>query len=206
MKKEVPVEKEKIINVTAVLFGKKGYAGTSMRDVAQALNASIAMVYYYFKNKEDVLFSIVEAGGNVLLPLLDQAVAETSDPLERLRRMLYDHIGKIPEKKNMVRVFVEEQGNLTKKHKNIVYKQHRKIYDTYMEQLRELKKAKVLRIDEKDFTIIVFAMIGMANWTYRWYRDGVRPINEVALVMIDLLFHGILNKAGLEAYAKLSPL
>ncbi len=202
----MPLEKEKILEVTASLFGERGYAATSVRDIAQALDASIAMIYYYFKNKEEVLFSIVEAGGNHLLPVLDKAIEENADPLVRLRQMLFSHICMIPEAKNRVRVFVEEQGNLTKKHKNAVYKQHRKIYDMYSEQLGELKKRNLIRSEAKDLPILVFAMLGMATWTYRWYRQSVRPIDDVARIIIDLFCHGILNEAGLSAYAKLGPL
>ena len=206
MKKEVPIEKEKIIRVTAALFGEKGYAATSVRDIAQALDASIAMIYYYFKNKEEVLFSILEASGGNLAITIDKAVKENGDPLDRVRRMLFEHICAIPERKNWMRVFVEEQGNLSKKHQNIIYKQHRRIYDIYNEQLRELKKLNLVTIDEKDFPVVVFAMLGMANWTYRWYREGRSPIEDVARTTVDLFCHGILNHTGLTAYAKLAPL
>ena len=202
----MPLEKEKILKVTASLFGERGYAATSVRDIAQALDASIAMIYYYFKNKEEVLFSIVEASGNHLLPVLEKAISQNADPLERLRHMLFFHISMIPETKNHVKVFVEEQGNLSKKHQKGVYKQHRKIYDMYNEQLRELKKRNLIRFGERDFSILVFAMLGMANWTYRWYRQSVRPIDDVARIIIDLFFYGILNEAGLSAYAKLGSL
>ncbi|MBW1999042.1 MAG: helix-turn-helix transcriptional regulator [Deltaproteobacteria bacterium] len=54
------LEKEEITEVSARLFAEKSYAGTSMRDIAKGLNVSIASVYYYFKNKEDILFNIIE--------------------------------------------------------------------------------------------------------------------------------------------------
>ena len=206
MKREVPIEKENITKVTAALFGEKGYAVTSVREIAQALDASIAMIYYYFKNKEEVLFSIIEASGDNLGVTIDKAAKKTGEPLDRVRRMLFEHICSIPQRKNWVRVFVEEQGNLSKKHRGVIYKQHRRIYDLYHERLRELRELNLITIDEKDFPVVVFAMLGMANWTYRWYREGARPIDDVARTTVDLFCHGILNHAGLAAYAKLPPL
>ena len=177
--------------MAAALFGEKGYAATSVRDIAQELNVSIATIYYYFNNKDDLLFNIIDSNGNDLLAVLDTAKKEHSDPLEQLRLMLFGHICLTREKKNEVKVYVEEQVNLTKKYKNNIYKQHRRIYDTYIDQLRELKRLNLLRFES--LPVIAFAMFGMVNWVYRWYRDnGEKDIEEVARTLIDLFFHGIL--------------
>jgi len=192
MEKDVSVEKEKIMNVAATLFGEGGYAATSVRDIAGALDVSIATIYYYFKNKEDLLFTIIESIGNNLLAILNKAVEESGDPLERLRRMLVGHVCLAHAKKNEVKVYVEEQVNLSKKYKNIIYKQHRTIYDTYMKQLEELRKLKRVRFEH--LPVAAFGMFGMANWCYRWFRDdGAVSIEEAAEMLVDIFFRGILT-------------
>jgi AcrR family transcriptional regulator len=161
MEKDVPLDKEKILNVAGALFGERGYAATSVRDIAKGLDVSIAMIYYYFKNKEDLLFTIIESIGNDLLVILNKSIEEFSDPLERLRHMLLDHVRLALEKKNEVKVYVEEQVNLSKKYKNIIYKQHRNIYDTYIKQLEELKKLKLIHFEQ--LPVAAFGMFGMAK-------------------------------------------
>jgi len=194
MQKNPLLEKEKIIEVAANLFGEKSYAGTSVRDISNALDVSIATIYYYFKNKEDLLFNIIESSGKDLLLNINKAIEEHSNPEERLRNMLIRHVCLTKEKKNKVKVYVEEQHHLSKRFKNIIYKQHRKIYDAYIDQLKELQKLKLIHADS--LPIVAFAIFGMVNWCYRWYReDGTVAIEDVAKRLIDLFFYGVLNTA-----------
>jgi AcrR family transcriptional regulator len=192
MQKGPLLEREKIIDVAANLFGEKSYAGTSMRDISHALDMSIATTYYYFKNKEDLLFNIIESCGDDLLLNINKAIEESADPLERFRNMLVHHICLTHEKKNKVKVYVEEQNHLSKRLKNTIYKQHRKIYDIYINQLKELQRLKLIHVDS--LPIAAFAIFGMVNWCYRWYReDGTVAIEDVAKTLIDLFFYGVLN-------------
>ena len=186
------LEREKIIEVAAELFGEKGYSATSIRDISQALKVSIATLYYYFKNKEDLLFTIIDSIGNDLLVMLKKAQDEFDDPTEGLREMLSRHIALTEKKKNRVKVYVVEQHNLSTRFKKIIYKQHREIYDVYVNQLRELQRLGV--ISPESLSVTAFAMFGMINWCYRWYRDDGRlTIEDVAQRLIDLFFHGIMK-------------
>ncbi len=186
------MEKENIIEVAADLFGEKGFTKTTIRDIASALNVSVAAVYYYFKSKDEILYTIIESIGNKLLEGIENAKNESDDPLQQLHNMLFRHITLTKENKNKVKVYVEEQRNLSTKFRNIIYKQHRKIYDTYVDQLRKLRKAKI--ISYEPLSITAFAIFGMLNWCYRWYReDESLTIEEVAQRLLDIIFHGILE-------------
>jgi len=188
------LEKEKIIELVVDLFGEKGYAATSIRDISQALNVSIATLYYYFKNKEDLLFTIIEAIGIDLIAILNKAKDEADEPLEGLRNMLSGHINLTQKKKSRVKIYVEEQHNLSKRFRKIIYKQHRKIYDLYVDQLKALQRLRI--ISSEPLSITAFAIFGMVNWCYRWYKeDGGLNIEDVAQRLIDLLFYGVLNPA-----------
>ena len=191
------LEKERIIEVAAELFGEKGYPATSIRDISQALKVSIATLYYYFKNKEDLLFTIIESIGNDLLVMLKKAQDECDDPLDGLREMLFHHIAMTDKKKNRVKVYVVEQHNLSKKFKKIIYKQHREIYEVYVDQLRKLQGLGIISVEP--LSVTAFAMFGMVNWCYRWYKgDGGLSIEDVAQRLIDLILHGII-KPGVKA-------
>jgi len=188
------LEKERIIELAVDLFGEKGYTATSIRDISQALNVSIATLYYYFKNKEDLLFNIIEAIGDDLITILDKAKDEAEEPLEGLRSMLSGHINLTRKKKSRVKIYVEEQHNLSKRFRKIIYRQHRKIYDIYLDQLKELQRLGI--ISTEPLSVTAFAIFGMVNWCYRWYReDGGLAIEDVAQRLIDLLFYGVLDSA-----------
>lgn len=196
MSKKKSVEREKIIVAARELFAEKGYAATSIRDIAAAMKMSIAMLYYYFKDKEDLLFSVLSESGIHLLETICNARDQADDPLEGLQLMLIAHISLQKDDAKRARIFVEDMHNLSKKYWKVVYKQHRKIYETYLEQLKLLQEADMLKVEA--LPLAAFAMLGVVNWTYRWYReDGPLPIESVAEELVQMLSYGIL-KTDLE--------
>ncbi len=92
------------------------------------------------------------------------------------------------------KIYVEEQHNLSKRFRKIIYEQHRKIYDLYVDQLKALQRLRI--ISSEPLSVTAFVIFGMVNWCYRWYReDGGLNIEDVAQRFIDLLFYGVLNPA-----------
>ena len=189
------LSKEKIIEVAAAQFCEKGYAGTSIRDISHALNISIASLYYYFRNKEHLLFTIIQSIGEDLLSVLRKVSHDCDDPLEGLCEMLSRQIVLTEKKRAKVKIYVEEQHNLSKKSRKIIYRQHREIYDIYAQQLRKLKRKGI--ISSESIAITAFAIFGMVNWCYRWYKsDGKLSIEEVKDRLINLLLNGMLTRNG----------
>ncbi|MDP2644504.1 MAG: TetR/AcrR family transcriptional regulator, partial [Desulfobacterales bacterium] len=169
-KKAVRLEKEHILEVAVKLFGERGFSATSIREIANKLDISVAALYYYFNSKEDLLFTIIESIGNDLLDILRKAKEDSDDPLQQLKNMMVGQICLVPKKRNGIKVFVEEQHNLSTADQKVIYQQHRKIYDIYVEQLKELKQRNILAFDPP--FLAAFAMFGMINWCYRWYREN----------------------------------
>jgi len=64
--------KERIIKASIELFSQKGYDATRVNDIASAANVNKALIYYYFKNKQDILDFMVRS-------LLNNAVSITMD-------------------------------------------------------------------------------------------------------------------------------
>jgi len=182
--------REKLINKATELFYERGYARSSIRDIGRAAGITSASLYYYFKNKDELLYEIIKSIGDYLLAILDQTAREFSDPEERLKHMVLRQTSLLKEKRKEVKIYIEEQYQLPLRLKKIIYQQHRKVYDTYWESLKELSKAKRLRITH--LPTINFTMFAVMNWVYRWFRDdGDLTIEEVANMITTVLFDGI---------------
>ena len=79
---------EEICEKAMELFCERGYDNTPMSHIAKALDASKAILYHYFANKEALLFAIIDHRmEKYLTPLLDKA-AQILDPDQRLRYFL----------------------------------------------------------------------------------------------------------------------
>jgi AcrR family transcriptional regulator len=81
----------RIISVAEALFNKQGFDGASMRDIAAAAEMQPASVYYYFESKEELLWAVWEKGGLELLNRVSDAIADKTDPWQRMETACVAH-------------------------------------------------------------------------------------------------------------------
>jgi AcrR family transcriptional regulator len=102
-----------IEDVASDLFRSRGYAGTSIRDIAGALQLQGASLYAHVTSKEDVLWAIVDRAATQFERAADAAEAEAEsirpgDPVEALSRLIRAHIGILTGDVGAASVFVHE--------------------------------------------------------------------------------------------------
>jgi len=184
--------REILIKKGTKLFYRDGFARSSIRDIGRFAGVSSSTLYHYFKNKDELLYEIITSIGDALLKILKQTIQDFDDPEERLRQMMFRQICLFKDKREEVKIYIEEQYQLPKRLKEIVAKQHKVIYDTYLHELERLHAAGRLRID--NLPIINFAIFALMNWFYRWYKeDKSLSIEEIAKILIAILSNGIFS-------------
>src|SRR5690348_3322968 len=77
-----------ILKSAAAAFRKLGYHGATVEQIAAALRMKKGNLYYYFKNKEEILFACHEYSHDRLQELLDDAVRSTAPAEAKLRRLI----------------------------------------------------------------------------------------------------------------------
>lgn len=65
--------KNKILSIAETLFAEKGYDGTSMQEVADTASVNKALIYYHFKNKQDIIDSLFERTLNEMFELMQHS-------------------------------------------------------------------------------------------------------------------------------------
>jgi len=187
--------KEAILREATMLFSENGYWKTSIRDVAGRLNIPNPSIYYYFKNKEYLLFEIIESSGVAIINELEQVRNQHLDPVEKLANMIYRHVAYNITHKNSHKVFIEEGYHLTGKlHERIVFL-NRQIYNNYYYQIKMLGEQGMLNGTE--YSVLTFTVLGAVNWIYRWFKeDGKLSIEDISHVVIQALFTGIVKKSA----------
>ncbi len=183
---------EVLLRAAVDLFYKKGYAGTSIRDVGAKAGVSNSLLYHYFKDKEEMLFQIIMGVSRELLSELIEIDSSVEDPVERLRQMLMHQIKQGLANKKKSRLIVEELLSLTGKRKEEVRDHESKIYSLYMKTLKELAASG--RIRDLDLTVLNFSLFAPINWFFKWYKEGGRlTAEEIAENTLTVLFYGILK-------------
>ena len=91
--KEPEMRRAEIINAAMLLFMEKGYLNTTTQDIVNKVNISRGLLYYHFKNKEDILYCLVEQYSDKLLRRIHLiAYDEEKNAIEKIRAFIDETI------------------------------------------------------------------------------------------------------------------
>jgi len=185
---------ERILRVAADIFARKGYHQASIRDIARATEVSLSGLYYYFDSKEELLFLIQDHAFGTLLRRLDRVLSREEDPRRRLHLLIENHlrffIGNMAEMK----VLSHEADSLSGEFRRIVDTKKRRLTLAARSILEELNPDPAV-----DLRTATFALFGMMNWIYNWYREDRDMLpEELAEHMTQLFLGGFLQEGDLD--------
>ena len=84
-------EKQQLIrDKAAALFAERGFATTSIADIAAACGTAKSLVYHYFGAKDEILYDLLRDHMARLVAGAEAALATAADPRERLREFVRD--------------------------------------------------------------------------------------------------------------------
>lgn len=189
-----PTRQAQILEAAARIFCEKGFDKASMGDIADAMGLTKAGLYHHIGSKEELLFEIMSYGMDLFEQKVLNRVMSIADPLERLRAALRGHVLLvIRDRPKEVTVILHESNALKGRYRDRI-NTRKKRYIRFLEKtFRELVKSGVAR--RVDPSVAAFAMLGMINWIYQWYRPGGRlDENALADALGDVLLGGILAR------------
>jgi AcrR family transcriptional regulator len=182
--------KTEILDIALSLFVKKGYHETSMQDIANIAGLTKGGLYYYIKNKDDVLFLLHERFIIEGLRRLRIVAAESLDPELKIIELLKKHLEIIDCYKNDITLFFDCMKYLTSDKKKAVQIKRDEYEQIFVQALEEGKKQGVFQF--ADSHIIVLYVLGACNFMYTWYKPGKgKTIEELSEIFIGLITKGL---------------
>jgi TetR/AcrR family transcriptional regulator, cholesterol catabolism regulator len=184
-----------IIYKASRIFYEKGFDGTSMNDIANAMGLTKAGLYHYVESKEDLLFTIM----NFALDWLEREVIEPaggiSDPYERLRWVIRRHGRSMIEGDGAVAIVAEELLALSPKHRKQIEARRQVYYELVHEAILAMQAQGKLRAI--DPAAAAYSLFGVLLWLPRWYRPELRLSTAQALDNVtSLFFNGLLKESS----------
>ena len=186
--------RQEILRTAARLFQEQGYDGTSMNDVAAALKLSKGGLYHHFQSKDEILFDLMSHAMDITEERVLNPVRAIQDPEERLRALIRRHIAVVlSERDREITVMLHENHPLSPALRKGI-NARKKDYVHFLENLI----ADVQRARGSKGTVTpraaAFALLGMINWIYQWYRPEGR-LQEQNLVQqyTEIFFQGALG-------------
>lgn len=87
--KDSEIRRAEIMDAAMLLFMEKGYANTTTQDIVDKVNISRGLLYYHFKNKEDILYCLVERYSEKLLRYIHVIVNDDDKTaIEKIRAFI----------------------------------------------------------------------------------------------------------------------
>src|SRR5579872_4983166 len=199
MTREAPVDsRQEILRTAARLFQQRGYDATSMNDVAAALKLSKGGLYHHFQSKDEILFEIMTHAMEITEERVLNPVRGIADPEERLRALIRLHIEVVLSPRDReITVMLHENHPLPpalRKRINAKKKDYVHFLENLMSEAQEKMKKKTAgnfrgRVSPR---AAAFALLGMINWIYQWYKpEGDLQANNLVPQFTDLIFGGI---------------
>ncbi len=143
-----------------------------MQDVASALNLSKGALYHHFQSKDEILYEIMNHGLDVFNEEVLDVVRQIPDPEERLRACIARHIGMLLRGRDReITVILHENRTLPSRRRKQI-DARKKAYIHFLEETIEEVQRKLGTKNEIHPRAAAFALLGMINWIYQWYRPG----------------------------------
>lgn len=175
------VEREQqIIEASEALFYKRGYAQTSVGDIAEATGLLKGSLYYYMESKEDLLYRIVMEVHEVSRQQLSDVRRENGQPaIERLVAFTRAQLLYNAQHHTRVAVYHHEWRRLEGKRLDEV-RSSRQQYDQDLASLIMQARDEGDLPEGVDIKLVANAILAVICWPYTWYRPEMMPAEEVA--------------------------
>jgi AcrR family transcriptional regulator len=184
----VSARRDELTREAARLFAQKGYHGTSIGEIADALGVQKGSLYAHIESKQDLLYETMAAGARAFHAGLD-AIPEELPATEKIRLALRSHLRVVADQLDVATVFVQEWRYLEGERREEVLGERRRYEERVRALFREGRERGELRSDLDDATAALLAL-SASNWAYTWLRPGA-DTDELADRFYSLLLDGM---------------
>lgn len=166
-------KREDVLQRAAELIARRGFDGTSMRDIANAVGMLPGSLYYHFPSKEDMLIAIHKRVVDDMLERVINALEGVQDPWDRLEEASVTHLIGLLGTGNMVSI-ISPNFPFEREELNKVLKSHRRQYEAVFKDLFDALDLPA----GIDSGLLRLQLLGALNWVPVWYKPDQKTDPE----------------------------
>ena len=178
-----PARTADVFRAAAELMVEKGYGGTSISDIARAVEMTKAGLYHHFSSKQDLLYQILSHAMDVHDRVVSAPVQAIEDPEQRLRQLMRLQIQGSVSHGLVFMVLFSEMNHLAPPQQEEIRGRIREFHGLIRGALRELADAGRLReLDMNIATMLIMsAFTGIARWKHQDFTSDLEHLIQETL-------------------------
>ncbi len=195
MTKKFILKQEQLFNTAASLFAEKGYHGTSISDLAQAMGMRKGSLYHYFKSKEELLFRLLDEYITEALTEIEKICALEVTPTEKLRQFMLFYSSFYAGDRDRLVLLINDIDKLGESYRLQVIEKERRYYRALTGIFSQLQVAGIMKPIPP--AVAAFAFFGMVHYTCKWFhKDGAITAEELSEMFLEIFTKGIFTESA----------
>lgn len=181
-------KREIVIRMAGAAFGRNGFYSTTLEDVAKSIGLTKAAIYYYFKNKNEILFECHKLAIQIAQKALEDAESQGRNGFEKLTLTVRNYIVGMTSELNFS-ILVDVSALKPDERSYVV-----SFRDRFEARMRSFVEEGIAdgSIAPCEPKFAIFAIMGAVSWVPSWYSpEGELTGEQVADVLIGFLSNGL---------------
>lgn len=187
------LQRDRMLRAAAACFNQKGYSGTSLKDVARQLGLTDAALYYYVKNKEELVYQCYLRAAELGREAMEAARESGGSGLEQAGNYIRNHVATIVGDAGPVAI-MSEIPSLKTAHRNDILSISRRHSLAFEELLA--KGIADGSIEPCDVRMTGNAIMGAINWIPKWFHGDTATAKQVVEKFPEVLTRGLRPASG----------
>ena len=159
-----------ILRAAAEVFAERGFGLASIRDIAAHARISFPRIYYYLRNKEELLYLISLRAFEQLSSRAETSTAAAEAPEEKLRLFIKAHIEYQLDNVAEMKVLIREAGSLSGRNAAQITRQMREYSQLCRKIIEQLAASRGVAVDRETSRITTSLLFGAMNSVFGWYE------------------------------------
>lgn len=200
--KKSELRREAILQTALEMFDRMGFANTSLDHIAKEIGIKREAIYYYFKNRSEILLSIIRPQSEALVRGIQEIAKSDVDSRTKLFGAIRNHIERFDRQCLEMTVALRDIYLDDAKEVREVMDSTWRIYETTWTKIIADGQRSGEFARHGDAKMIAFAILGMCNWLARWYdpRKSI-SVDELIQTYFDLISQGLVTPSGASSSA-----
>jgi AcrR family transcriptional regulator len=182
--------REEIFEKAMILFEKKGFRGTSMRDIAESCQVSKPAIYYYFKNKSEFIKEIYNFMTSEFYQEMYRIAASDQKPAEKLETIVREQVMYSISHRRFQRILWQDRRELDAADRKSLTEQEKR-YEAMLEDIIRSGQESG-HFQKSDAVLTVMAILGLLASVHRWANSVRRQPEEIAAELTAFVMKSVL--------------